>query len=205
MADFLKDLFGSEKLSFDEFVNKVKEKGFKLADLSKGEYVAKGKYDDAIKERDDARNTAKDWKQKYDEQVEILDGDEGLKKQIETLKSELQKAQDELAKKTEIITKRERMDAALEKVKGDKKLAKILMIEASERVSDKLDFAAAMDEVIKEDPETYAIDQQDDQGGKGGIKVKTPGASNQNSKENSGDSVDNILRASMGLPVEPAK
>ena len=44
--DFLKELF-TQPLSFEDFVKAVTEKGYKLADLSKGDYVAKGKLDEA--------------------------------------------------------------------------------------------------------------------------------------------------------------
>lgn len=40
--EFLKELF-TQPLSFEEFSKLVSEKGYKLADLSKGDYVAKGK------------------------------------------------------------------------------------------------------------------------------------------------------------------
>lgn len=43
--EYLKELF-TQPLSFEEFSKAVTEKGFKLADLSKGEYVAKGKLTD---------------------------------------------------------------------------------------------------------------------------------------------------------------
>lgn len=42
--DFLKELF-TEPLSFEAFSKAVADKGMKLADLSKGEYVAKAKYE----------------------------------------------------------------------------------------------------------------------------------------------------------------
>ena len=45
--EFLRELF-AQPLSFEAFVKAVEEKGYKLADLSKGEYVAKGKLDDAL-------------------------------------------------------------------------------------------------------------------------------------------------------------
>jgi signal transduction histidine kinase len=49
MNEFLKELFAeNEKLGFDELNKKLQEKGFKLADLSKGNYVDKKKYDDDI-------------------------------------------------------------------------------------------------------------------------------------------------------------
>lgn len=41
----LKELFGEEKLSFDEFMEKITNANIKLADLSGGRYVDKGKYD----------------------------------------------------------------------------------------------------------------------------------------------------------------
>lgn len=50
--DFLKDLFGEEALTFEQLKNKVSERGFKVADLSTGNYVAKKKYEDDIQTRD---------------------------------------------------------------------------------------------------------------------------------------------------------
>ena len=50
--DFLKELFESGAITWEQFVSAVGSKGYKLADLSKGEYVAKNKYDDAITSRD---------------------------------------------------------------------------------------------------------------------------------------------------------
>ncbi len=46
--DFLKDIFGAEALTFEQFQAKVKENGqIKLADLSGGQYVAKQKLTDS--------------------------------------------------------------------------------------------------------------------------------------------------------------
>ena len=45
--EFLKELF-AQPLSYDEFAKAVTEKGYKLADLSKGEYVSKGKLTEAL-------------------------------------------------------------------------------------------------------------------------------------------------------------
>lgn len=50
--DFLKSLFNNGSLSWDEFSAAVNEKGYKLADLSTGKYVSKGKYDDDIQSRE---------------------------------------------------------------------------------------------------------------------------------------------------------
>lgn len=46
IMDFLKELF-TKPLSFEEFSAAVTSKGIKLADLSSGEYVAKGKLTEA--------------------------------------------------------------------------------------------------------------------------------------------------------------
>lgn len=50
--EFLKALFESGALTWDEFVKAVNEKGYKLADLSTGKYVSKSKYDDDLASRD---------------------------------------------------------------------------------------------------------------------------------------------------------
>jgi chromosome segregation ATPase len=50
--DFLKALFESGALTWEEFSKAVTEKGFKLADLSTGNYVAKKKYDDDLGAKD---------------------------------------------------------------------------------------------------------------------------------------------------------
>lgn len=52
--DFLQALFESRALTWEQFEAAVKEKGYKIADLSTGNYVAKKKYDDDLQ----AKNTA---------------------------------------------------------------------------------------------------------------------------------------------------
>ena len=46
--DFLKELFGEEALTYEQFSNQMNERGLKLADLSTGNYVGKKKYEDEI-------------------------------------------------------------------------------------------------------------------------------------------------------------
>lgn len=58
----LKDLFTDDGLKYEDFVNKLNEKGIKLVDLSKGQYVAKKKYDDDLAS---ANNQAADWQTKF--------------------------------------------------------------------------------------------------------------------------------------------
>ena len=51
--DFLKALFeGKDALSWDEFSAAVEAKGYKLADLASGKYVAKKKFDDELASKD---------------------------------------------------------------------------------------------------------------------------------------------------------
>ena len=52
--DFLKALFESGALTWEEFSQAVTEKGFKLADLATGKYVSKSKYDDDLAAKDTA-------------------------------------------------------------------------------------------------------------------------------------------------------
>lgn len=50
--DFLKDLFGTEALTFDQFAAKVNERKMKLADISGGTYVGRDKFDTMQIQRD---------------------------------------------------------------------------------------------------------------------------------------------------------
>ena len=75
--DFLKALFEGGPLTWDEFSAKVAEKGYKIADLSKGNYVAKKKYEDDLATKD---GTITD----LNTQISTRDNDiADLKKQLE--------------------------------------------------------------------------------------------------------------------------
>lgn len=50
--DFLKGLFEEGPISWEQFEAGVSQRGFKVADLSKGNYVAKKKYEDDLATRD---------------------------------------------------------------------------------------------------------------------------------------------------------
>lgn len=50
--DFLKKLFESGALTWEQFLAACNEKGYKLADLSTGNYVAKKKYEDELAAKD---------------------------------------------------------------------------------------------------------------------------------------------------------
>ncbi len=55
--DFLKELFNSGALTWEQFSKAVTDKGFKIVDLSKGEYVSKSKYDTDLQSRDEQITT----------------------------------------------------------------------------------------------------------------------------------------------------
>lgn len=50
--EFLKSLFEKGAITWEQFQQGVADKGYKLADLSSGNYVSKHKYDDDVKSRD---------------------------------------------------------------------------------------------------------------------------------------------------------
>lgn len=52
--EFLKALFESGALTWDEFSKAVTDKGIKLADLASGKYVSKSKYEDDLAAKDTA-------------------------------------------------------------------------------------------------------------------------------------------------------
>lgn len=96
--EFLKELF-NEPLTYDAFETAVKEKGYKLVDLNKGEYVAKGKLLDSL-------NDNKELKEKIssmtDEIKELKDGNataEDYKAKLEALQKDI--AEKEQAQKEE--------------------------------------------------------------------------------------------------------
>lgn len=61
--EFLKEIFDGKSLSFEDLQRAVQEKGLKLADLSKGQYVDKQKFDNKLEEVNNLQaqlNTAND-------------------------------------------------------------------------------------------------------------------------------------------------
>lgn len=103
--DFLKALFESGALTWEEFSNAVTAKGYKIADLATGKYVSKSKYDDDLAAKDTAiadLNT----------QIKTRDTD------LEALKTQLESAG------TDNKTKVEELTAQVAKLQGDYDTAK---------------------------------------------------------------------------------
>lgn len=119
--------------------------GMKLADLATGEYVAKGKLDDAIKAKKAIETELADLKA-------ATDGDDGLRKQVEALTAKLELAESKVTEATSKLTSRERLDAARAKI-TDPKLAKLAVIEAESLMDDDTSFEDALTKVIESDPD----------------------------------------------------
>ena len=107
--EFLKELFESGALDFDAFSKAITEKGIKLADLSKGDYVSKLKYDDdlnaksnQIKDLTQQINQRNTDLQSLQEQMKNAQGDESkvseLNAQITKMQEEYNKSKDKYEK-----------------------------------------------------------------------------------------------------------
>lgn len=106
--DFLKALFeGKEALSWDEFSEAVEAKGYKLADLASGKYVAKKKFDDELASKDTMIED-------LNSQITKRDTD------LESLKAQLESgAQDNDAKVTDLTDQLTKLQGEYENTKAE--------------------------------------------------------------------------------------
>lgn len=130
--DELKEIFGNGSLTFDDFNAKVAEKGYKLADLSKGGYVSKEKAD---------RQQAK-LQQEYDEYKATNDISKYA--DYETIKTERDKL---LAEKKE-----SEINGILAEAGVEEKFRRFVASEVSANVTDKKDFKKCLEEYLTENP-----------------------------------------------------
>lgn len=86
--EFLKELF-SEPLTFEAFSKAITEKGIKLADLSSGEYVGKGKFDKACDELKSAKETISQITAELDGLKAAGASAEDYKTQLEALRKDV--------------------------------------------------------------------------------------------------------------------
>ena len=131
--DELKELFGDGSLTYEDFTAKVAEKGYKLADLSKGGYVSKEKAS-----REQARLQAE-----YDAYKAANDASQYA--DYDAIKTERDKL---LAEKKE-----SEMNAILADAGVDEKFRRFVASEVSARVTDKKDFKKCLEEYITENPQ----------------------------------------------------
>lgn len=102
--EFLKELFGEGSLTYEQFSQAVSAKGYKLADLSTGNYVGKHKYDDEVAAKESAIND--------------------LKAQLKTRDADIRGLKDQLTSDADNATKITDLTSQLEKLQGDYDTAK---------------------------------------------------------------------------------
>lgn len=95
--EFLKELFGGKALTFEELSAACTDKGYKLADLSRGEYVAAGK----LKAESDKVKALGEQITKYETQLEELKASAGDSSRLQAKVAELEAAMDERRKADE--------------------------------------------------------------------------------------------------------
>ena len=138
MEDELKELFGENSLSYDDFSKAIESKGMKLANLSAGGYVAKNKYDDDLKK---AKNL--DYNKKYEDLEESIQGDDGINAKLKNITTE---RDDYKSKYEELNSKYSLLDATTKVANAGIKpeFAKFVASEVLGQVTDTLDFDTAL-------------------------------------------------------------
>lgn len=114
--DFLKALF-TKPLSFEEFSEAVTHAGIKLADLAKGDYVAKGKLTEATDKVKALETKVTDYETTIADLKNTVGDTEGLKSKIATLEkviSDRDAAEAAAAEQAALMTR-------FDTVAGDKK------------------------------------------------------------------------------------
>jgi hypothetical protein len=138
--DFLKEHLGEEL--YKEVVEKLKDKGIKVADLSSGNYIAKEKHARIISEKEETLK-------KKEAEIEVLKKDmpegEKLREQITELSQELERSKGEISKY------RNEKTAMLVGIKG--KYVNAAICEAERLVDKETPFEKAVEKVAKEYPE----------------------------------------------------
>ena len=147
MDEELKDLFGENSLSYDDFSKAIEEKGMKLANLSAGGYVAKSKYDDDLKK---AKNL--DYKKKYEDLEASIQGDDGINAKLKNITTE---RDDYKSKYEELNSKYSMLDATTKVVKAGVKpeFAKFVASEVLKEVTDTIDFETALKSFKAKNPQ----------------------------------------------------
>lgn len=66
----LKEIFGEDALTVDEFNKRLKNDGIKLADLSTGDYVSKAKYEKVASEKELLESSIEETAEKHKAEIE---------------------------------------------------------------------------------------------------------------------------------------
>jgi len=164
--DFAKLFDGKESLTLEELKEALGDA--KLADLATGEYVSKGKYDDAMKA------AAKKQAELAAKVEELTQAAEEPKSQVEKLAAEIEALKKSHEDATQRATRLEREKAVSAKV-SDPKLAKLALIEAEALMDDDTDFEAALAKLIESDPDYTAERETEEPGTRFVTGVPTKG------------------------------
>lgn len=133
--DELRELFGDGMLTADEFFAKLAEKGYKLADLSKGAYVDKSKFDRLQRDFD---------KFKADE-TEKYAGYDDLVRERDQLKAEREEAA---------------LASQVAAANVSEPFRKFVLSEVMARVTEKVTFDKALEAYIAENPQYVAREKE---------------------------------------------
>lgn len=150
MEEELKELFGENSLSYDDFTKAIESKGMKLANLSAGGYVAKNKYDDDLKK---AKNL--DYKKKYEDLEASIQGDDGINAKLKNITTE---RDDYKSKYEDLNSKYSILEATNKVVNGGIKpeFARFVASEVLGQVSDTMDFDTALKAYKAKNPQFNA-------------------------------------------------
>lgn len=143
----IKSLFGTEKLSYEEFQSKLG--GVELVD--KSTTVDKEKFDAQVE-------LAKDFKSKHAELSKAVEGDEGYKIKLE----QIEKERDEFKTNLETLTKEKttlERDGILSKAGVKDKFKKFALSEVNSLVDDKTDFNKALESWKKDNGDFFATEE----------------------------------------------
>lgn len=184
------EIFKGESLTLEQFTERTS--GMKLADLTSGEYVAKGKYDSDIKkERDKAKEAADTLKQLQDSMGDV----DGMKAKLE----EYQKADEARQKAEQEAAAQKALEDRFDAVVNGKEFANNLvrngtLAEFSRALSDPANTGKGdkelFDALTKDAAGIWKNPQQE--------KVEVPGVTGSWADA---DNNERMMRKVMGLPI----
>lgn len=147
MEEELKELFGENSLSYNDFSKAIEDKGMKLANLSAGGYVAKTKYDDDVK-----KAKGLDYKKKFEDLQASIEGDDGVNAKLKNITTE----RDDYKSKYEALNNRYLILDATNKVASagiKPEFAKFVANEVLGLVTDTIDFDTALKSYKAKNPQ----------------------------------------------------
>ena len=184
------EIFNGESLTLEQFNERTAS--MKLADLTSGEYVAKGKYDSDIKkERDKAKEAAETIKQ-LQESMGDVDGMKAKLEEYQQADEARQKAEQEAAAHAALVER-------FGKVKGDREFSSKfaeagLLDEFNKAISDPANTGKGdkelFDALTKDAAGIWKNPQQE--------TVKVPGVTGSWADA---DNKERMMRQAMGLPI----